>query len=1106
MLHNSSNHFMKLINLKTFLSLSVLLLLSFDSSAQKDASDNSLEFIVNGINLHDQEKYQGAIEAYEKVCVNDTNYALAVYEKTLSYINLEEYEKAVETAKEGLSLFNKDYEALFYTNYGTALSNLDKYEESSAIYTEGIKKYPFNSSLRYNHAVVLLKAKKYDEALNILYKNTTDNPFHSKSHLLLALIAQQNENPSKAMLAYSMYLLMEDNTATNYSIIKAVDGYANSRFEGEGDYTDVPLKNEGYETIDELVVNKVAINKKYKTSSKFSYPMVKQLDLIMKTLSSLDLDEDDFWTTFYMPFFAKISDEGQFSGFITYVLRAGEEYNTDIAKTLKKEKSDRAQFLNWFGRNFTDMYAMHEVDGKTVEYHYEDSDLIAIGEYDYSNQTKSGKWTYYYSNGGIRSEGIFKDNKKDGVWKYYSKNGQLSSSYTVKNGVTEGPFEIYNDYGVKIKDGNFEDDLFEGVIKAYFSTGGIDEEETYKTGVLDGPLTYYHENGQKSLETTLDEGKIEGNITRYNAFGIKTAYTEYTADVSNGKNQLWHANGQLKLDETYEDGKRVGESIRYYNDGSISKKSNYVKGKLVGESNDYFKDGTVSSLTTYDSDGKQHGDYIEFFTDGRVYSKMNYKNGDLDGFVFYGQDGEITAEGKKKGNTIDFVRLDSNGYKNLEGKFVKGIRDGKWIATGPQGIVYKHLNYEDTKQSGKQTFFHNHGEISQTFNMVDDNIEGPLKSYEYGDPNIVSYEGYYIADERQGLFISRNSENHITEKNYYVDGKLDGWNITYSADGQLDQKSYYEEGLLLGIHKYDTAGNVSEHWLENGTGTIEYTYPDGTKSFVGTYKNGKANESFKWYYPDGSLETSGNYVNGTRSGEWSYYYLNGQLTSKLNYMGGNRVGPYTSYYDNGKKNIVCTYVNGEIEGEYTKYFRNGNLKEKSDYINGDIHGWRVNYAPTGQIASRRKYVDDVIVAYQSPKSDGSYTELIPVDGSETEVTCKFPNGNTSLSFTMAKGVYDGDFKWFYPNGQLYSKRSYDKHVIEGEVINYFSDGTISSKYQYNNDELHGLCIDYYTNGKMKRQRNFYAGDLEGVTTNYDKNGNVTSRYLYFTDDIYTKLP
>ena len=44
---------------------------------------------------------------------------------------------------------------------------------------------------------------------------------------------------------------------------------------------------------------------------------------------------------------------------------------------------------------------------------------------EYQEEILDGEYTHYYSNGKIKEEGNYKNNKKDGPWKYWNENGSL---------------------------------------------------------------------------------------------------------------------------------------------------------------------------------------------------------------------------------------------------------------------------------------------------------------------------------------------------------------------------------------------------------------------------------------------------------------------------------------------------------------------------------------------------------------------------------------------------------------------------------------------------------------------------------------------------------
>ncbi len=76
---------------------------------------------------------------------------------------------------------------------------------------------------------------------------------------------------------------------------------------------------------------------------------------------------------------------------------------------------------------------------------------------------KGDKWTSYYTNGQIKTEGFYESNQAVGTWRHYYSNGQLAKTYTIVKIETDtvtancrkGPYEEYYPNGQVKLAGNF---------------------------------------------------------------------------------------------------------------------------------------------------------------------------------------------------------------------------------------------------------------------------------------------------------------------------------------------------------------------------------------------------------------------------------------------------------------------------------------------------------------------------------------------------------------------------------------------------------------------------------------------------------------------------
>jgi antitoxin component YwqK of YwqJK toxin-antitoxin module len=127
---------------------------------------------------------------------------------------------------------------------------------------------------------------------------------------------------------------------------------------------------------------------------------------------------------------------------------------------------------------------------------------------------KGDKWTSYYTNGQIKTEGFYESNQAVGTWRHYYSNGQLAKTYafvkvetdSVTANCRKGPYEEYYPNGrVKIT-GNYTvtfDSI--GIYQSiYDSTGNVIHYETcrYPVSRHSGTWLYYKPTGELQRKET----------------------------------------------------------------------------------------------------------------------------------------------------------------------------------------------------------------------------------------------------------------------------------------------------------------------------------------------------------------------------------------------------------------------------------------------------------------------------------------------------------------------------------------------------------------------------------------------------------------------------
>ena len=129
---------------------------------------------------------------------------------------------------------------------------------------------------------------------------------------------------------------------------------------------------------------------------------------------------------------------------------------------------------------------------------------------------KQGVWKEYWSNGDLRSEVTYKNNKKQGheiMWYDYPDCVEQETYY--KDGMRDGPSIFYSRKCRKDFFETYKNGIKEGIEISYHSNGNIKAEGIYKKGKLNGYYKVYDKKGSFAFEsrTTDSDVDFEPNIS-----------------------------------------------------------------------------------------------------------------------------------------------------------------------------------------------------------------------------------------------------------------------------------------------------------------------------------------------------------------------------------------------------------------------------------------------------------------------------------------------------------------------------------------------------------------------------------------------------------------
>jgi len=875
----------------------------------------SYDIILEAYQYQDAGKYEEAIELYEKVYEGDSLFFLyALPQKMTCYVANEEYDKAREL---GLKYwyFRDKLPTEYYLVYGTALDNLEEYEEVQEMYTSVLKEFPTNYSLWYNYAISLSLSGQHDKAYDVMKKTVMINPFYDRIHYLLGLYSLNEKQTSKALMSFGMYLILSSGERNNLEILRYVDYIASAKYwedDGFSGSNNIDLDgNKEFAFIDELVHNQIAISKKYKTKIKINYPLVKQFHLIFSQLESVDTKSNHFWDKYYAKFYRNLMQEDHFNGFSCYVSQDVE--TGKVAKVVEKNTNQAKNFYSWAMSNIE-----NEDETINLDYiGYKDAHIIresdyysiaAIGDFDYNKESDIiiGAVDFYRISGRKSASGNFNsDGKKQGKWEYYYPNGKIKEVSIYDNDEYVDSSYVYYDNGLQMFKAFYSNEE-EGVGRLLTYTNGIlSGELPFKDGeTVDGKYYEYYPTGDVKSEIQFVDDKMNGEYIEYYDSGEILAKGEYVDGVIVGEKTTYYRNGQIETIENYIEGVYDGPYTSYYENGQILTEGNYKDGKQIGEWNSYYKDGKLDVFSNFDENGKETGVYEQHTDEGWKLYDLIYQKGDVVEYKFYDKDSNVLSEGKRKGGDFYFESFYDNGNPDQEGIYGKKDKNGIWKKYDRNGNLLYEEEYKDGVPIGEYKKYFINGQIETKFSYNEDGeVDGYYEDY-YRNGNLY-VQGHISEDNEAGPWMNYYRDKTVSSQRFYIDGEIEGFYNRYSVAGLLLEKDYYEEDLLKFTIYCDTAGNAIDTIFE----------VPGPRKFQRRY--------CKDCHPYMEVDVFNNVSHGTQK----FYFPNGNVSSYGEVFNGNRHGPWVGFFNDGSKSFEGSFYYGERDGDWVFYFENGNVLE-----------------------------------------------------------------------------------------------------------------------------------------------------------------------------------
>jgi antitoxin component YwqK of YwqJK toxin-antitoxin module/Tfp pilus assembly protein PilF len=580
--------------------LLIYITISKTASAQNTELINSGEVIKRGAALYDSGQYKNALIELNKVNRSDTNYVWSVYEKALNCEADSQYSQAIKYCEEGLALKEqREYEAELYNTYGNTLNDMGQPEKAIKVFDAAIARYPGYSLLYYNKGVVLLGLNKLEYAEHLFQQSLLINPYMYSAHFQLGVAALKQGKIIPSFLSLTGYLLVNPQGRFWQKSVNLLNQISKSTDEI------LQLKNKrtttqsaNYQEAEDILLSKIALDNAYKSITTLDDPICRQIQAMFEKLEFKD-DDNDFWIQYYLPFYKKIFNEGEFEPFIYDIfsnvkLPAIEAYNKKNKKTLEAFTNDAADYFN--NIRATRVLMKKDRDTLNCRYYYENGLLFGKGKLVNSGKTLNGYWEFYYPQGNIKSRGIFNANgEREGTWLIYFRSGKLKAKETSKNGKLEGLQEYYFENGNPSSTENYANGDPDGVVTTYYYAGNTRSITRYRAGKKDGEVKTFFSNGNLESLDFYVNGALNGLSKAYFKSGVLKEVEQYSNGKAEGPYKAYHENGAIATEGQNIKDNAEGEWKYYFDNGKLQEKRNYVNGLEDGLHEEYDESGQLSA-------------------------------------------------------------------------------------------------------------------------------------------------------------------------------------------------------------------------------------------------------------------------------------------------------------------------------------------------------------------------------------------------------------------------------------------------------------------------------------------------------------------------------
>lgn len=347
------------------ITLLIIFLISISSLELHSQNKSAQDIIQEGVELHDAGDFENAIERYNEALQMDSTLINAVYEMSLSYLALKDFENASRYSTQVISSNNKMLSPGAYAVKSEALAEMDSVDRAIELLNEGLEKNGEGYLLYFNLAINFYKKGDIDKTLEFIKKAIDLDKSHSGAFLLNAYALNDKGLWVQSILSFQMFLLLEPDSKRSRNafdemlrimrINKSDEPVERSfiqqqmfRKQATEQTADIPPLSIENGLNRNLVYNAITTTlDSLETATEDEFTIFKTVNMeIIKILEreSKGPKEGVLWT-FYIPFFSRIAHSSYYDTFCRYI---SVSYINESLEWWEQNPETAINFVIWF--------------------------------------------------------------------------------------------------------------------------------------------------------------------------------------------------------------------------------------------------------------------------------------------------------------------------------------------------------------------------------------------------------------------------------------------------------------------------------------------------------------------------------------------------------------------------------------------------------------------------------------------------------------------------------------------------------------------------------------------------------------------------------------